>query len=117
MQDVARRIFQDKRTYLFYSSGVFSLFALLLINMSLWFHESYFPEVGTASEIARDWAKQPLVSIATVQADEQCPDNYEVIFYRPWLGTDIYCICESRVPGLLPIYHYRGECTGHYSNA
>ena len=83
--------------------------------MSLWFRESYFPDVGNASEIARDWAKQPLVSI-TVTSDEECPDGHEAIFYRPWLGTDIYCICDAKDKGMAT-RHMLGECTGFFSNA
>lgn len=110
-----QEIFSSKRNYLFYSSAVFSFFALMLINMSLVFHESYYPQPGNASEIARDWEKQPLVGI-TVTSDETCPGDSEAIFYRPWLGTDIYCICDPKEKGL-SIRHMKGECTGYFSNA
>ena len=85
---------QTREEYLFYSSGVFALFAILLINMSLWFRDDAYPDIGNANEVARDWARQPLVDI-TVTRDESCPSGTEAIFFRPWLGTDIYCICDD----------------------
>ena len=82
--------------------------------MSLWFRDDSFPDIGNANEIARDWARQPLVGI-TVTRDESCPTGSEAIFFRPWLGTDTYCICEGTIE--TPERHYRGECIGYvYSN-
>ncbi len=63
------------------------------------------------SDIALDWATTPLVDII-VTNDETCPSDYDLILYRPWLGTNLWCVCRYFGDNgyIKHIKSYEGDC-------
>ena len=101
----------SKNAYLFGSSVVFCGASLLMIINSLSFESKAFSQQSEMSEISVDWATQPLVDI-TATTDHECPGDSELIFYKPWLGTKLWCVClyPHTNDRLTKYRHYEGEC-------
>ena len=82
-----------KRFYLFCSSVIFSMFGLILILQAISFGQITFSEVGNAHQVNVDWGQQPYVGI-TITDETSCPDGSDLLFYRMWQGTKLWCVCN-----------------------
>ena len=98
-----------KRYYLFISSAIFSCFGLFLILQSIAFGDLKFTDVGNSHQVAQDWAKQPFVGV-TVTDDDSCPNKSELLIFRMWQGTKLWCVCSK----LMGYHDYEGECIEKY---
>ena len=43
-------------------------------------------------QLVDDWTTRPFVDIVLVDADQECPIDYEPLFYRNWNGTYAVCV-------------------------
>ena len=87
-----------------------------MVIRSLKFEENAFAKTSKMSQIAVDWDTKPLVDI-TITTDDECPSGTELIMYKPWLGTKLWCVCayEGQHKGESFYRHYGGECNEQYS--
>lgn len=47
-----------------------------------------------------------------VTNDDTCPTDYDLIIYRPWLGTNLWCVCRyfGDQGYIKSIKSYEGDC-------
>ena len=50
--------------------------------------ENYLSE---HKQLLDDWTTKPFVDIIVIDDSEDCPQDYEIIFYRMWSGTYDTC--------------------------
>ena len=43
-------------------------------------------------QLVSDWTTQPYVDVVVLDSSQECPEDYEYLFFRPWNGTHTLCV-------------------------
>ena len=77
---------------------------LIGLSLSYQFDEGDFTE--PLIQIVNDWTAVPFVNLHAT-SEETCPGDSELVFYKPWYGTQTECFCHRDYMS----DHHRGACS------
>ena len=61
------------------------------------YDKSEIPSEDKIGQVLKDWSTRPFTDIIVVEEDS-CPATHpDLVFYRPFFGTELTCVCGRHV--------------------